>query len=208
LQLTDSTSSTSTTTAATPNSVKTAYDLAVIKNPTIKMISGLYYKTPSRVIGQVTATSDRTVYTVIYVPVTQTVDRIAILTSSTFSGTGTVRLGIYNSTNGLPSTVLLDAGTVTPTAASTVYQITISQSLTPGFYWLAFNQQGTAPTAGVYLGASPTGNDPNPFIGSASATLGGGTTQSVIESGITGAFATAGSVSALSGSNFVWVRAV
>jgi len=33
LQLTDSTSSTSTTTAATPNSVKTAYDLAVTKAP-------------------------------------------------------------------------------------------------------------------------------------------------------------------------------
>jgi hypothetical protein len=181
--------------------------LAVIKNPTIKMISGQYYKTPSRLPGTITATADRTVYTVIYVPVTQTVDRIAILTGTTFSGTGTVRLGIYNSTNGLPSTVLLDAGTVTPTAVSTVYQITISQSLTPGFYWLAFNQQGTAPSLGTYSGVASTANDPNPFIGSAS-TVGGGTVQSVIEPGITGAFATAGTLTTAGNNIFVWVRAV
>ena len=207
LQLTDSVSSTSTTTAATPNSVKTAYDLAVIKNPMIKMITNQYYRTPNRVLSQVTATANRTVYTPIYIPVTQTLDRIAISTGTLFSGTGTVRLGIYNSTNGLPSTVVLDAGTVTPTAASTAYEITISQSLTPGFYWLAFNQQGTAPTTGSYGGNTPTSNDPNPLIGGASSVIGGGLTQSLFEASITGAFATAGTVSNISSVIYVWVRA-
>jgi hypothetical protein len=206
LQLTDSTSSTSTTTAVTPNSVKTAYDLAVIKNPTIKLITGAYYRTPNRVLSLVTATANRTVYSLIYIPVTQTLDRIAIATASTFSGTGTVRLGIYNNTNGLPSTVVLDAGTVTPTAASTVYEITISQSLTPGFYWLAFNQQGTAPSTGTYSGNTASTNDPNPLIGGGSASVAGALIQSLIESSITGAFTTAGTLTTLSSCIFVWVR--
>lgn len=39
VQLTDSTSSTSTTTAATPNSVKTAYDLAAAAQPKVRAVT-------------------------------------------------------------------------------------------------------------------------------------------------------------------------
>lgn len=48
-----------------------------------------------------------------------------------------VRLGIYNSTDGAPSTRLLDAGTVATTTSATFASITISQTLSPGLYWLA-----------------------------------------------------------------------
>jgi hypothetical protein len=68
----------------------------------------------------------------------QTFTRIAFQTGGSWSGTGDVRLGIYNAdaTTGKPTTVLLDAGTVSATTASTLYQITISQTL-QGAYWLA-----------------------------------------------------------------------
>jgi len=64
-------------------------------------------------------------------------DRIAVY-CSTFSAPGTViRLGIYNNSAGLPSTLKVDAGTVTFAASTTLYPLTISQTLEPGVYWLA-----------------------------------------------------------------------
>lgn len=76
-----------------------------------------------------------------------TFDRIAIATISNFSGTGTVRLAIYNNgTNMLPNSLVLDAGTVTCTAGGTIYSITINQTLTRGWYWLAANTTSAATT--------------------------------------------------------------
>jgi len=105
-----------------------------------------------------------------------------------------VRLGIYNNNaaTGKPSTVVLDAGTVATTAASTIYQITISQSLNAGTYWLAFNMQ-TAAAAPSFGGVITTTASSLGYLAS--------TTGAVypdagiwIESSITGAFATAGTL--------------
>jgi hypothetical protein len=100
------------------------------------------------VVSYTTGTASATVtrYLPFYVATTTTFDRIGILTASAFSGTGAIRLGIYNNTNSAPNTVVLDAGTVATTAASTAYTITINQSLTQGWYWLAFNCTSAATT--------------------------------------------------------------
>lgn len=203
LQLTDSVSSTSTTTAATPNAVKTAYDNALIK-PFLTNSTGIYYKTPSSQFAATTVTHQRTYYTPIFINKTVTFDRIACRTS-TFVGTSTVRLGIYNESNGLPSTVLLDAGTVSCTAATTVYEITISQSLNPGMYFLAFCQQGTAPTTPQYSG-NPGANTLGNSLISGQLTP---STQDIVgfsQSSVTGAFATASSLSATALAAYVWIR--
>ena len=127
-------------------------------------------------------------------------------TAASFSGTSTVRLGIYNETNGLPSTVLLDAGTVSATAASTIYEITISQSLNPGFYWLAVVQQ-SAPTTPNYYGLNSNGGAAgNPFLNS-SATVTGNGNLGYQQSSVSGAFATATSLSATTAPILVCVRA-
>jgi hypothetical protein len=207
LQLTDSTSSTSTTTAATPNAVKSAYDLAAI-SPILPTVSGIYYRTPyASLAGQGVGANERTHYTPIFVPVTTTYDRIAITTASTFVGTSTVRLGIYNNLDGEPSTVVLDAGTVSPTAASTNYQITISQSLSAGFYWLAFCQQGTAPTTGNYQGATSVGANLNSIINGQNSSPQGGAFMSYTQNSVTGAFATATSLTKSTNPIYVWLRA-
>lgn len=73
-----------------------------------------------------------------YVPATTTFDRIGINVTGT--GAGNARLGIYlaDATTGLPTTVVLDAGTVALNTATGV-QLTISQSLTADtHYWLAY----------------------------------------------------------------------
>jgi len=207
LQLTDSTSSTSTSTAATPNSVKSSYDLASAKGAILKFASGLYYRSTYNIAPvSSSVTHQRTSYTPIFIQATTTLDRIACVTGTGFVGTATVRLGIYNDNGGVPSTVVLDAGTVSATAASTAYQITISQSLSPGFYWLAFCQQATAPTTSSWLITSTGNTSPVNLMGG-STTPNGNVVTGFIQDSVTGAFATASSPTAAISAALTWVRA-
>jgi hypothetical protein len=208
LQLTDSISSTSTTTAATPNAVKTAYDLATIKTPTLAIPSTYYITTPFASHTNIAATLSRTNYIPIYVPFTTSFDRIAILTGFNFSGTATIRMGIYanDTATGKPSTVIIDAGTVSATSISTVFQITINQSLEAGFYWLAMNTQ-TAASVNAYTGLTNATNTLNmlmPYKSSPTAVFNTGWR----EESITGAFTTAGTLLQLGSTPNIWLRAV
>ena len=98
------------------------------------------------IVNQQTTTfsANITRYVPFFVHKTATFDRISIQTGAAFNGTATVRLGIFNNSAGAPNTVLLDAGTVSCTAASTNFEITINQELTRGWYWLAANCQTAA----------------------------------------------------------------
>jgi len=151
--------------------------------------SGTYYipSTPATTGGL--QTQNLTSFIVIYVPASTTFDRIACRTGNTFSGTATVRLGIYNNSNGKPSTVLLDAGTVSCTSNNTTFEITINETLNEGWYWLAFNMQTAAATSNfiIYSNPLPVG------LQMASASL--APQYRWTESGVTGAFATAGTLS-------------
>jgi hypothetical protein len=163
LQLTDSVASTSTTTAATPNAVKTAYDLAII-NPQLKQVSGTYRTTLVNAgITGLTVARFYNVYIPFFVPEATTFDRIA-MRSVTVTGTPLVRLGIYTNANGLPSTLVLDAGTVSVTSSGTTFQITISSTLQAGFYWLAFNHQSAASNFTTFAAINPTAANQNGYI--------------------------------------------
>ena len=173
----------------------TEFVLANAGSPSFGFISGLYYRAQAAVLQTVTNTVvNETIYAPFIISETKTFDRIAISTQNSYVGTGAVRLGIYNndSTTGKPSTVLLDAGTVATTAASTIYQITISQSLTAGTYWLAFNMQ-TAPTTTRYFGINMGTSS---ALGYVVSTTGSPFSDAGLwnESGVTGAFATAGTL--------------
>jgi hypothetical protein len=152
-----------------------------------------------------TMTVNTTSFSPFYVPVSTTFDRIAIRTESTFSGSAVVRLGIYNNdSNDRPSTVLLDAGTVAPAAASTNYEITINQTLSAGWYWLAANSQ-TAATTNTYSGPGVI-NQSATFLGGSSSP-GGNTYWGLTESAtVTGGFATAGTPVGNTVTMFVWLR--
>lgn len=144
--------------------------------------------------SDVTLTEDTTYYVPVFLNSTN-YNRIAFRTSgNTWTGTGTVRLGIYNmdGTTRLPSTVLLDAGTTSATAANSVYEITINQTPSQGYYYLALNFQ-TLPTSGALLGWKNTASPINPLLpnfGNSS----GSPTLCFTQSGVTGAFATAGTL--------------
>ena len=135
---------------------------------------------------------------------TKTFDRISFVTGSSITGTGTFRLGIYNQSAGVPTTVLLDAGTVNATTASTAYSVTISQSLSAGVYYLAMNMQ-TSWTSGTVGRVDKTYSFYlNNFVQSmfeASPISG------YYQTGVTGAFATAGTLVVDSNSYHLALRA-
>ena len=151
------------------------------------LASGTYYTTASNTGStQATVTTTGTVsYLPFLVERTTTFDRIACRTTTTITGTSTVRLGIYNNSDKRPTTVLLDAGTVSVNATSTVYSITINQTLNPGWYWLAHVVNSTTGTHSFLQVA-----DAIPFGQTAlSATF--GLQPAYSQTGVTGAFATA-----------------
>jgi hypothetical protein len=168
-------------------------------------ISQYWYRTQIGSFTNVTPTHQNTFYTPFFIDKSTTIDRISIVTGGSFSGSSTVRLGIYNDTNGLPSTVFYDAGTVNATSFSTAYSITINQTLAAGSYWLAFCQQSTAPATGTYIGGTTTTSVANTLLW-ASATQNGSFIAGFSQSSVTGAFATAGTLAAATTTPYVWVR--
>ena len=124
-------------------------------------------------------------YTPVYLPAA-TYDRIAIRSGASHSGTSTVRLGLYNvGSDGRPSTVAFDAGTVSVNAASTNFLITINQTLTAGYYYLAGVNQSANNTFIAYgSGDSP----PSVRIGTG---LNANYFTAFHQTGVSGAFGTA-----------------
>jgi hypothetical protein len=78
--------------------------------------------------------TNRIYYVPFFVRQKTTFTRIGIQVT-TFAGTS-ARLGIYNAANGVPTSLLLNCGTVS-TASNGDKEATISQSLNVGFYFLA-----------------------------------------------------------------------
>jgi hypothetical protein len=146
-------------------------------------------------------TNNLCIYLPIYLSGTTTFDRIAVRTSTSFSGTSTMRLGIYNCSGGLPTTVVLDAGQITATATSTLYSIIINQTLNSGFYYLAVATQGLATTNSYQSTNGIIVPTLYPLTTSA-----GITSSSYSQTGVSGTFATAGTVSRTTQAPIVMLR--
>jgi|688.fasta_scaffold197199_2 hypothetical protein len=106
----------------------------------LPFVSGSYYKSPGANNSGISCNLNSTNFGHFYVGQTTSFDRIGCSTG-TVTTAGTARLGIYTDSGGKPGTLVLDAGTVAYSTNNTAYLITINQSLTPGWYWLAHNMQ-------------------------------------------------------------------
>jgi hypothetical protein len=131
-------------------------------------------------------------------------DRIGIRTGPSNSPSQTVRLGLYNvdSTTGKPSTVYLDAGTVVCNASNTNFEITISNTPPAGYYYMAFNMQANSGTEffRVYTALQYS----TPYYAPTTSTIQDvGALTGYRETGVTGAFATAGTLIAYIGEPLV-----
>ena len=116
--------------------------------------SGWYRSTGANWTGGATFTASRVYYTPFLVTETTTFDRIGVIHSASAAASQTARLGIYDSSNDAPNSLVLDAGTISFATAAAFKEITINQQLTPGLYWLA-----VIPTS-----ATPSMSTTTPFI--------------------------------------------
>jgi len=158
------------------------------------LASGTYYTgaSTSSTLSALTLTLNTVSYLPFLVEKTTTFDRIACRTGSTVASPGgTIRLGIYNNSNKRPSTVVLDAGTVAFSAISTIYAITIDQTLTPGWYWLAAVMQSSGGSTSF-----TTVGDVVPFNVISLTSTFNGLQPTWSQTGVTGAFDTAASLTA------------
>lgn len=166
--------------------------------------SGQYFAAVTATGAVQTATVNTTYFQPVFIPQSTSWDRIAIRTASTFSGTATARLGVYNcGSDGKPSTVVFDAGTVSCTASSTTYAITINQTFGGGWYFVVMNTQ-TAATTNTFQGTNNYNSAPEllRYVATITASAENGFT----ESSITGAFATAGTLARTANIIFVGLR--
>jgi hypothetical protein len=93
--------------------------------------------------GTRTLAANRLFYVPFFVPQATTWTRIGVNVATPAAGT-TIRLGIYNNGNGVPTGApRLDAGTVSA-ATTGEKELTISHALDVGWYWLAVVSNGTA----------------------------------------------------------------
>lgn len=183
---------------------------SVVTNDGIPTASGYYYNGIYDNISDVTAVEDTTYYQLFYVSTSTTFDRIAVRSGAAHSGTSTIRMGIYNMGAAIPTTVLLDAGTANVSATNTVAEITINQTLAPGWYWLAANVQTRTGTQQMKF-ATWSGRSnwlpmqPNTTTGAGTVAT-TGYTIAWSQAGVTGAFATAASLTASSSPIVVALR--
>ena len=104
--------------------------------------SGRYYDSRLSTGYTTLAISANTLYAIPFlVPKTQTYTVIS-LEVTTLAAAKSIRMGIYTDTNGAPDALVLDAGTVS-VATTGSKTISISQSLSAGWYWLVVVSDGT-----------------------------------------------------------------
>lgn len=98
------------------------------------IVTGRYYSTAVDSTVTTTSTTSNTLYAIpMQYPAGTLWNRIGV--EVTTQQTGNARLGIYANNNGLPSTLLLDAGTVS-TSPTGLKEITISYTTTNEWFWL------------------------------------------------------------------------
>jgi hypothetical protein len=102
----------------------------------------------SGVLGNNNAVLNIVEYHQIYIPEAITATQLICRTHTTYAGTTDVQLGIYNNSGSRPTTKIVDAALQITAGGQSTYAVAISQTLSPGWYWLAFlaTAVGTTPS--------------------------------------------------------------
>jgi hypothetical protein len=105
-------------------------------NPYLEMRSGSFHMTPGTKSNQLINSPGSIWFSPIYIPNNVTVNQITLRVSA-LTANGSLWLGIYSNSVGAPADMIV-SGAVSPTNSGN-YSITVSESLSPGWYWLAIN---------------------------------------------------------------------
>lgn len=107
----------------------------------LPLVSGRYYY--SQIVGGShtnaifsSSNDGEIIFTPFVVSESLEVDRIGLNITSAGTAGRVVRVGMYNDSNGAPGSLLFDGGTVAIDSTGTK-EATISETLTPGWYWFA-----------------------------------------------------------------------
>src|SRR5579859_8225321 len=112
--------------------------------PALPLASGRYYSSPLvNTLATFTHTLNVLYAIPFHVPYPATFTSINIEVTTLGSGNH-IRLGIYNDNNGVPGSLVLDAGTVLTTTTGGK-SIVINQTLVAGWYWLASVSDSSTP---------------------------------------------------------------
>ena len=149
-----------------------AYAYGLLGAGAVHYVAGNYYWFGSIGSNTFAVTADTIYASPANITRTATFDRIVL--EVTTGVVGNVRLGIYDHdyATGLPGTLVLDAGTATTDAAA-VKEVTISQQLTPGRYWLVAvfdaaptcRRYNTTSNNALWFGFGTTDNNPTGSTG-------------------------------------------
>ena len=96
----------------------------------------------------------RLIFTPYWAPKAFSISRIALNIGSAGSAGSVVRIGAYNDDNGMPGSLIFDAGTVDSTSTG-AKEITTTQTLPAGRFWLAAVVQGGAATLAAISATDP-----------------------------------------------------
>ena len=133
----------SVTTGFAASTVAAGDDARIVALPIF--VSQQYTVNTTGTLTTTALTTNRLYYLPYLITTSTTFDRMALEHVGAVGGVGSVvRLGIYSSTAGLPSTKLLDAGSLDLTTAAAFKALTINVTLTPGLYYLAVVAQITS----------------------------------------------------------------
>lgn len=118
----------------------------------IPHVSGRFYDSRISGASSTFTIASGTLYGVPFqVPLTQTYATIGIEVTSLSAGAA--HLGIYKDSGGTPGSLVVDAGTIN-TGTTGAKNITINQSLTAAWYWLALLGNATPTFRGLSNGTS------------------------------------------------------
>lgn len=117
-------------------------------------VTGRFYTRPFANGLSVAGISTGTMYAMpFYVAATTTFTKLMVAVTTAVAAS-TIRVGIYNNSGGQPSSLVLDAGTISAAATGDI-SATISQALNPGWYWLVM----TPSVNGISVRVSTAGTD-------------------------------------------------
>jgi hypothetical protein len=166
--------------------------------------SGMYYPVNGRMSTGTSSTLGVGTLRVTpwYVPAAMSITRLGAEVTSAGDAGSKFRLGIYtaSATTGLPSTLLLDAGTINGDSA-TVQEITVAQALTAGLYWVGGVVQSVTTTQPTMRASGVVDNTPFALPFGSSIPAANQLVLGFSLAGVTGALpATFGAVSGAGGS--------
>lgn len=112
------------------------------------------------------------------VPVRRAFDRIGINVSTASAGGsgGVLRFGLFAHSAGLPTTLIVDAGTVSTETTTGAKEATIAQTLDAGLYWIGIVAQGAACTVTAFAAQTVT-----PFVSSDTTPTGSGLSHGMFQ---------------------------